>query len=80
MDPSEVSTRDDFVRFIAQLERDLSEGASYWQNTDLGSFLDAIGYWMHNYMDEYYQRTEGGTPAPSWRLFAEILHVGAIRE
>ena len=78
---ADISSKQDLVAFIRSLRRDLDDGAPYWQNTSVGSFLDAMGDWVEGDLDEYLQRSGQPSPAvPSWRLFAEILDAGAMIE
>jgi XTP/dITP diphosphohydrolase len=59
-----ISTREEFVRFVAALREDLKLNASAWQNTSLDSYLDGLGGWV----------TDAAIPdAPVWRTMARAL-------
>lgn len=76
-----IETREDFTSFVHDLRNDLLEGAAYWQNTSLDSYLDSAEFWVSERMDEYFRRyQEQVPPQPSWRLFAEILFAAAVYE
>jgi hypothetical protein len=77
-----VQSRDDFLRFLDALIEDHREmeraeatspsspfagAANGWENTRLGSFLEAMRAWALD------APTDG---APSWRAFAQLLVAG----
>ena len=75
-----ISTREDFINFLHDFRADLEAKEAYWQNPSLDMFLEAMAWWMENCMDDYFKRNQEEVPQPSWRLFAELMHVGAVYE
>lgn len=68
-----VTTREDLVSFIGNLQRD-SEGASgTWENADLARYLEALGAWTADMPGYFEGRGEDMSAVPRWRLFAMML-------
>lgn len=75
-----IQTREDFVSFIHLLVQDLKDNPSGWENSDLGSFLNAMAAWVED-MDAYYQNQGLPMPdQPDWRLLGHILMAAKIYE
>ena len=75
-----ITTQEEFIDFLHDFRKDLEAGEAYWQNPDLATFLDQMAFWMSDCMEGYFKRINEEMPQPSWRLFAELLFVGAIYE
>ncbi|MEQ1698037.1 MAG: non-canonical purine NTP pyrophosphatase [Hyphomicrobiaceae bacterium] len=59
-----ISTREEFVCFIAALQTDLKSNRANWTNQSLESYLDALGNWA----------TDSPLPSePVWRTLARAL-------
>ena len=59
-----ISTREEFVRFVAALQDDLKTNRSAWTSQSLDGYLDALGNWV----------TDANIPAePVWRTLARAL-------
>ena len=68
-----ISSREDFVRFIGELRRNLLARPDEWTNTSLGDFLEALSAWTQD-MDGYYENNNLPIPeTPGWRTLAEML-------
>ena len=77
---NEVKTREDFIVFLDKLRSDLGANPHEWENTDLGSFLQAMKAWTTD-MDGYYaNRGLALPPEPGWQTFADILNGARIYE
>jgi XTP/dITP diphosphohydrolase len=63
-----VSTREEFVRFVANLRDDLSGNGAGWENPTLERYLDAIG----NYVTDAAVANE-----PVWRTMAKTLYAAS---
>lgn len=77
---NEVKTRDDFIVFLDSLRSSLRANPHEWENSDLGSFLEAMKAWTTD-MDGYYAN-RGLTPPsePGWQTFADILKGARVYE
>lgn len=59
-----ISSREEFVRFLAALREDLKTNGAAWEHTTLEGYLDALGGWV----------TDGAIPdEPVWRTMARAL-------
>ena len=66
-----VSTREEFVRFVASLRADLRDHGADWENPTLERYLDALGGWV----------TDSPVPdQPVWRTLAQALHAATMYE
>jgi hypothetical protein len=68
-----VRSRDDFVRFVAELRDDLLVQPEDWENGTLERFLEALAAWVHD-MDAYY--TDNGLKPPvklNWQFMADMI-------
>jgi hypothetical protein len=66
-DPSNVTTRDEFGAFVDAVLADyLDVGRAEWENATVDRLLDALSGLAVAGDDDQ--------EAPSWRLFAEMLH------
>ncbi|BAN46025.1 hypothetical protein [Metapseudomonas resinovorans] len=80
LDPSQVSTRDDFIAFILNMRDDFKRNPDSWENQDLANFLEAVAAWSAE-MDTFYANQEKEAPKDvNWTLFAEILFAAKIYE
>lgn len=76
MDPEDVLSKADLVRFLAQM----SARVDSFDNQDLGEFLESASGWLAD-MDGYFKNRGEPLPEnPNWSLFASIIAAGAIYE
>jgi hypothetical protein len=69
----QIETKDDLMKFIFMLRKDLNHNVEEWENYTLDSFLEAMEGWMQD-MDGYYLNTNQPLPEqPSWKMIADIL-------
>ncbi len=59
-----ISTKDELVRFIANLREDLAHNDGEWENVTLEAYLEAMEAWIDD--------SEFGDEPP-WRMFAKVL-------
>ncbi len=63
-----ISTREEFVRFVALLQEDLNSNSAEWSNSTLPAYLEALGSWV----------TDAQLPKePVWRTMARTLLAAA---
>jgi hypothetical protein len=75
-----VSSKEDFTKFLGALLADLQSDRSAWENNTLEEYLGGIESWTKD-MDGYYINM--GKPTPenvNWRVFAEILTAATMYE
>jgi len=79
--PETVRTREDFARYVEQLEADYASNPGKWENTDLGSFLAAVAGYARD-VDGYYSNADIPVDAdkPDWRVFGDILTGACVYE
>ena len=68
-----IRSREDFITFVHALCKDRNDNPQFWENNDLGSYLEALCGWVED-MDGYY--TNQGKPAPQqpdWKVLGDIL-------
>ncbi|WP_446673948.1 DUF7660 family protein [Paenibacillus sedimenti] len=71
LNPYEVKTKEDLIRFIISLKSDLDVNINEWENPTLNSFLEGMESWL---------RDTGTIAEPNWSVFAIILSAGRSYE
>jgi len=66
-----ISTREELIRFVANLRADLADDPSEWENTTLDAYLDGLG----GYLTDAKVETE-----PVWRTLAKALYAASRYE
>jgi hypothetical protein len=80
VNPENIATREDLVKFVEDLANEASSVSKNWENEDLPSFLMAIAAWIDD-MDGIYQNKGERVPSqPSWKTIGEILKAATIYE
>lgn len=75
-----VESKEDWIDFIAELKRDLEVNKGEWENSDLASFLEAMGAWVAD-IDGYYKNQGRQVPENvPWKMFANILYAAKYYE
>jgi hypothetical protein len=78
-DTSNITTREDFVRFLRFLYHTYLHEGSTWENAKLKEFLEALTCYTED-IPTYKKNNEIDIHAdpdnPSWKVFADIL-IGA---
>lgn len=75
-----ISSKEDFTKFLGSLLEDLQSNRSSWENNTLDEYLDGIKSWTED-MNGYYVNTDKPIPENvNWRVFAEILAAATMYE
>jgi hypothetical protein len=75
-----VRTREDLIKFIGELHKDLNVNSAGWENQTLDQFLEAMKGWVED-MDGVVQNRGEPLPASAeWRLVARLLYAGKTYE
>lgn len=66
--------REEFSKFLLQLQTDLEENPQNWENRTLFDFLEAMSRYTID-IQQFYKNTEQNINAdkPSWQVFADIM-------
>ena len=68
-----VNSKEDFVKFISALIRDLRSNPNAWENKSLDKYLEAMQSWTED-MEGYYINQNLSTPQNvNWKVFTDIL-------
>ncbi|KND36529.1 hypothetical protein IQ63_12335 [Streptomyces acidiscabies] len=70
------NSRQDVVDLIASARVNLAEHPEHWLNSDLDSFLDAMGAFLNGITNMYINRGIEEPPQPDWQLLATIILAG----
>ncbi|WP_308639595.1 DUF7660 family protein [Paenibacillus silvisoli] len=77
---SEIRTKEDFLKFLSALRKDLVINKDQWENPTLEMYLEAMEAWIDT-MEGYYSNTNQSIPEqPTWKVFADILYASKIYE
>lgn len=79
--PADVNDRVSFIKFVLGLKKELETNGNSWENTDLGSFLEALASYAED-IQGYYENLDLSINADtaSWRVFADMLKGATIYE
>ena len=75
-----IQTRHDLASFISALADDLRSNPEEWENTTLGSFLDALAAWTNDTSGYYRNMNENVPVNPEWKTFADMLAAARVYE
>jgi hypothetical protein len=75
-----IASREDFVQFVQSLSRVNAQKPEWWENSDLGSYLEAFGAWVAVMDKAYRNRGETLPSQPSWKMIAEMLLAATMYE
>lgn len=76
----DVKSREDLIKFINHLRRDLQTNKAEWENITLEDYLEAMEAWVND-MEGFYLNTDQPVPKqPSWKTFADILYASSMYE
>ncbi len=77
---SAIHSKEDFVRFVKALLKDLHENADSWENNSLERFLEALSAWTED-MDGYYLNQHKSVPQqPDWKMLGDMLMASRMYE
>lgn len=75
-----AKNREEIVKLILALARDVKENPEEWENKDLSTYLEAMAFWIED-MDGYYENTNQPLPKDiNWSMFADILMAAKVYE
>lgn len=76
-----VNTRQDFVKFLEMLTKNLEQNPEDWENATLPEFLDALSRYTED-IQQYYINTNQNIDAniPNWNVFADIFRGAMLYE
>lgn len=75
-----VNSREDLIKFINLLRKDLQTNKDEWENITLEDFLEAMEAWITD-IEGYYSNSNQPVPKlPSWRIVADILYASSKYE
>ncbi len=76
-----INNRNEFIKFLDELTKNLSSHGSEWENGSLDLFLEAMKRFTES-AEGYYQNIGESVDCnrPSWRLFADILLAAKVYE
>jgi len=75
-----VKTKEELVKLISGLAKNIKENPDEWENKDLSTYLEAIASWIED-MDGYYENTNQPFPKDTnWSVFADILMAARVYE
>lgn len=75
-----IETRDDFLAYLHHLTVLIRDKKQVFENTDLLSFLDALGAWIHDMDGAYLNRGEVVPVQLSWQVMADMVAAALIYE
>lgn len=74
-----VKNKEDFVKFINQLVKDLKSNPQKWANATLEDYLNGIASWVED-MDGIFTDSEDDFSEIDWSFLASILFTGSRYE
>ncbi len=79
-DLQDISTKEDFIKSIKQLENDFLVNKNEWENTDIPNFLESLSAWIND-METCYKNNGRKIPVNiNWQFFAEALYAAKCYE
>jgi hypothetical protein len=79
MNPAEVESRADLVRFLAELSKDVESGMEV-ENDSADRLLEAASAWINDYDGYFMNRGEPVPESPDWKLIALIFAASLVYE
>lgn len=79
----EVKTREDFLRFLEEMHKDLSlnKDADYWENPTLERYLEAMHAWIVDMDNKKIKESSNYDPEElSWSKLKDIFVAASIYE
>jgi hypothetical protein len=75
-----IENKEDFLRFLDELQNDLKTNPDEWENKDLTTYLQAMKAWVED-MNGYFRNQKIELPnSIPWKLFAQILLASKVYE
>ncbi len=74
------ATREELAQFVRQLARE-AEGADLdWENSTVGTYLEAMSAWIDDLDGYFHNRGEEVPEQPTWPLVAMMLSAARVYE
>lgn len=75
-----VENREDFIKFISYLVKDLKQNSNEWVNASLEDYLNGIASWVEDIDGLITDPEEDFTESIDWNFIATILFTGSRYE
>ncbi|WP_316569322.1 hypothetical protein [Neobacillus sp. YIM B06451] len=75
-----VNSREDLVKFINLLRKDLQMNKDEWENANLADFLEAMEAWVNDMEGFYPNANQAVSEKQSWKMIANILYASKMYE
>jgi hypothetical protein len=72
-----VNSKEEFINFLRELQKDFLNNQQEWENPDLGRYLEAMEAFLSGTTDKSINKIDF---TPSWSLFARIMVAASIYE
>lgn len=72
-----VESKEDFVIFLQELQKDFLNNRQEWENPELGRYLEAMEAFLNSSTEKSINKIDF---TPSWSLFARIMITASIYE
>lgn len=77
---NDVNSKEDFMKFLTQLQFDKEQNSEEWENDEIISYLRGICAWVDD-MEGYFHNMHIEMPTEiDWRFIATLFYVGKIYE
>ena len=81
LETSAISSRQDFIGFLKQLQTDYLKNGKDWENQNLGDFLEALSAYAADIPGFYNNMSIAvNADSASWRVFADMLRGATVYE
>jgi hypothetical protein len=74
---NQVKSKEDFIFFLQELQKDLAHNSERWENPQLDNYLEAMEAFLTGSTDRSLVKVDF---TPSWSLFANIMLVASMYE
>jgi hypothetical protein len=76
----DVRSREDLVRFFADLSEEIYAGRATLENATSGDLVEAASRWVQDMDGFFFNRGEEVPSEPSWELIAQIIAASLVYE
>lgn len=77
---TKVNSKDEFVKFVGELIKDLRNNPETWENSNLDNYLEAIQSWVEDMEGWENNLSIDISTMNVWQLMANILFASKIYE
>ncbi|MFJ6539130.1 hypothetical protein ACIQMP_00675 [Streptomyces sp. NPDC091385] len=75
-----VHNRNELSSFLAAASRDFAENPEAWENSDIASFLEAMGAWVQDCDGVFVRNGEPLPSADAWATVAKAVAAARVYE